>query len=375
MKRWIVIGGVLALTIVIGWLLFGRNAKDTVEVVKGQVTKGELALKVSARGRIEAKDRYELKAKIPGVITFILEDGAKVKEGDLIACLNDKELLARKTGEEANLVNYQNRLLSLIRGLGIKEAKSAVENEEVIFREAERRFLASEGLFSTGAISEDELKTKKAEYERAKLRLDLANQQLENRKKQHQEDIQAVTSLIKGCEANITSINQQLEWTKVVSPISGFVTKREPKIGYWVVQGQLLCMIVSSDLFIAKCNLDEAEIGKVSVDMPVSVLPDAFPGEKIPGKITKIAPSPTLVEKLNTFEVTISLSSAGIDLRSEMLADVLIISGSRKDVVKIPTEAIVNIDEKQSVFLIKGNKAIMRQVSLGLRNPIEAEVI
>ncbi|MDI6751836.1 MAG: HlyD family secretion protein [bacterium] len=76
-----------------------------------------------------------------------------------------------------------------------------------------------------------------------------------------------------------------------------------------MVQGQLLCMVVSSDSFIAKCNLDEAEIGKVSVDMPVSVLPDAFPGERISGKITKIVPSPALVEKLNTFEVTFSLSS------------------------------------------------------------------
>ena len=375
MKKWLVVGVILIAVILAVWLLFGRKGKDTIEVVKGQVTRGELALKVSARGRIEAKDRYELKAKIPGVVTFILEDGAKVKDGDIIALLNDKELLARKTGEEANLVNYQNRLSSLMRGLEIKEAKSAVGNEEVIFKEAERRFLVSKELFSTGAISEDTFESKKAEYERAKLKVDLADQQLENADKQHQENIQAATSLIKGCEANITSINQQLEWTRVTSPISGVVTKREPEVGYYVVQGQPLCMIVSPSSFVVKCNLDEAEIGKVSVDMPVSVLPDAFPEERISGKIIKIAPSPALVEKLNTFEVTIQLSSVRLDLRSEMLADVLIVSGSRKDVIKVPTEAITNIDEKTSVFLVKDNKAIMNAVTLGLRNPIEAEVI
>ncbi|MDI6751837.1 MAG: hypothetical protein QME07_03125 [bacterium] len=76
MKRWIVIGVVLASAIVIiGWLLFGRKAKDTIEVVKGPVTKGELVLKVSARGRIEAKDRYELKAKVSGAITFWMDKG------------------------------------------------------------------------------------------------------------------------------------------------------------------------------------------------------------------------------------------------------------------------------------------------------------
>jgi multidrug efflux pump subunit AcrA (membrane-fusion protein) len=375
MKKRLAIGLILIAVILAVWLLFGRRGKDVVEIAKGRVTRGELALKVSARGRIEAKERYELKAKIPGVVTCILEDGAEVKEGDVIALLNDKELLARRAGEEANLVNYQNRLSSLLRGLEIKEMKSSVEDGETIFKEAERRFLASKELFSAGVISCDEFENRKAEYERAKLRLDLAKEQLENGCEQHHEDIQAVTILIKGCEANIASINQQIEWTRVVSPISGVVTKREPKVGYYLLQGQPLCMIVSNDSFIAKCNLDEAEIGKVSVDMPVSVLPDAFPQEMVSGKIIKIATSPALVEKLNVFEVTIQLSSVRLDLRSEMLADVLILSGLKKDVIKLPTEAITNIDEKTSVFIIKDNKAIMRSVTLGLRNPIEAEVI
>ncbi|MBU2461468.1 efflux RND transporter periplasmic adaptor subunit, partial [bacterium] len=327
MKRWIIISVVLIVAILTVWLFFGRKDKNIVKVVKGKVTRGELALKVSARGRIEAKDRYELKAKIPGVVTFILEDGARVKKGDVIALLNNKELLARKASEEANSINYQNRLSSLTRGLEIKEAKSAVEDGEVVFKEAERVFLSSKKLFSSGAISEDEAKRKEVEYKKARLRLDLLIAQFENRNKQHQEEIEGCLSAIKGCEANIASIDQQIKWSGLYSPIAGILTKREVKEGYWVVQGQLLCMIVSSDSFIAKCNLDEAEIGKVSIDMLASVLPDAFPKERISGKITKIAPSPALVEKLNTFEVTISLSSISLALRSEMLADVLIISG------------------------------------------------
>ncbi|MBU1262508.1 efflux RND transporter periplasmic adaptor subunit [bacterium] len=375
MKRWIIISVVLIVAILTVWLFFGRKDKNIVKVVKGKVTRGELALKVSARGRIEAKDRYELKAKIPGVVTFILEDGARVKKGDVIALLNNKELLARKASEEANSINYQNRLSSLTRGLEIKEAKSAVEDGEVVFKEAERVFLSSKKLFSSGAISEDEAKRKEVEYKKARLRLDLLITQFESRNKQHQEEIEGCLSTIKSCEANIASIDQQIKWSGLYSPIAGILTKREVKEGYWVVQGQLLCMIVSSDSFIAKCNLDEAEIGKVSIDMLASVLPDAFPKERVSGKITKIASSPALVEKLNTFEVTISLSSVSLALRSEMLADVLIISGLAKDVRKLPQEAVVNIDEKQCVFLIKDNKAIMRQVTLGLKNPTEAEVI
>ena len=55
MKRWIIISVVLIVAILTVWLFFGRKDKNIVKVVKGKVTRGELALKVSARGRIEAK--------------------------------------------------------------------------------------------------------------------------------------------------------------------------------------------------------------------------------------------------------------------------------------------------------------------------------
>ncbi|MEW5767051.1 MAG: efflux RND transporter periplasmic adaptor subunit [bacterium] len=376
MKKWIVSGLILIMVVGIGYLVFLKvKGKDSVEVVKGEVTRGELVLKVTARGRIEAKERHEIYARISGVITSILEEGEKVSKGEVFAAFDSKELLARKKQEESNLVTYRNRLRFLERGFGIKEQEKRAEEARIIFEEAERSFLSRKGLLKLEALSENEFRQIEVDYKRAKLELELVSSQLEEQRQQQKEEMETISAQIEGAGAALSAINQQLEWTKVSSPISGIITQKTVKEGAWVPTGQLLCVVVASSSFVAKTNLDEVDISKVSPGMKASIVLDAFPGQTVSGRITKIAPSPVLKEKLNVFEVTISLESTDINIRSEMLADVSIISSQKRDVLKVPYEAIVDIDDETYLFVIKDNKAEKRQVVLGLKNPNEAEVL
>jgi len=77
----------------------------------------------------------------------------------------------------------------------------------------------------------------------------------------------------------------------------------------------------------------------------------------------------------NVFEVTILLEPTDIAIRSEMLSDVTIISSQQSDVLKIPHEAVIDVDDETYLFVIKDNKAVKRKVVLGLKNPNEAEVL
>ncbi|MBU0900091.1 efflux RND transporter periplasmic adaptor subunit [bacterium] len=374
MKKWIILAVILiGIVGVVFFLSKGKN-EEKIEVVKGEVTRGELSLKVSARGKIEARDRFELKAKIPGVIMFILEEGSLVKKDESVAEINDKELLARKNQEETNLINYKNNLARLKRRLDLRELENRVKETEVLFGEAARQIEANNKLFESKAISLDELKRTKADYDKIGLQLEIVRTQLEEKLIARQEEITSTLSSIKAIGVNLTSIEQQILWSKITSPISGVVTQKEIKEGSWVSQGQLLSVVVSDKEFVAKVNLDEVDIGKISVGMAASVIPDAFLGRAVAGRIKKIAPSPRLKEKINTFEVTIELNPTDIDIRSEMLCDVVIISGIKKAVTKIPQEAIVNIEGKDYVFVIKDNIASKREVNLGFRNPNEIEV-
>ncbi|HAV42461.1 TPA: hypothetical protein DCX15_00390 [bacterium] len=376
MKRWLII--VLILVILLGVaisILVKGRTEEVVLVTKGEVVSGELILKVTSRGKIEAKDRFELSTKIPGVVTYILEEGSIVKKGQVVVALDDKELWARQKEQEALLASYQSELQALYRKARAKELENRVAEARVSFDEAERQLSIAERLFEEKAIPEDRFRQIKVEFERAKIALDLALFQLEEEKNQHRERIEAVNAKISSIQANLASISQQAAWIKLSSPVDGVVIHKQVEKDTYVQPGQMLSVVADTNRFIAKTNLDEVDIAKVALDMDVSVLPDAFPGRAISGSITKTAPSPILREKINTFEVTVALEKTDLPLRCGMLGDLIIVSAKRDNVLKVPYEATVNILDKTYVFVIKRKRAIKREVILGLRNPNEAEVL
>lgn len=376
MKKWIVSGLILVVVIGVGYLIFTKvRGTRGVEVVKGEVIRGELVLKVTARGRIEARQRREIYARVSGVLTSILEEGEGVKKGDVLAVFDSKELFARKKQEEANLVTYQNSVSLLKRELAIKEMEKRAEEAGIIADEAERNFLVKKELLKAGAFPEDEFRKIEADYKRAKLARELALTQLKDQSQRQIEETETILAKIESAKAALSAINQQLEWSEARAPISGIVTQKTVKEGVWVTGGQLLCVIVERNSFVVKTNLDEVDIGKVSEGMEASILPDAFVGQSILGKIIKIAPSPVLKEKLNVFEVTILLEPTDIGIRSEMLADVTIISSQQTDVLKVAHEAVIDVDDETYLFVVKDNKATKRKVVLGLKNPNEAQVL
>lgn len=376
MKKWIISGLILVVITGVGYLIFTKvtGAKD-VEVAKGKVIRGELVLKVTARGRIEASQRREIYARVSGVLTSILEEGEKVRKGDVLAAFDSKELFARKKQEEANLVTYQNRGSLLKRGLAIKEMEKGAKEAGIIADEAERDFLVKKELLKAGAFPEDTFRKIEADYRKAKLARELALTRLEDQRQQQIEEIETIIAQTESAKAALSAINQQLEWSEARTPIPGIVTQKTVKEGAWVTGGQLLCVVVEQNSFVVKTNLDEVDISKVSLGMEASILPDAFVGQSILGRIIKIAPSPVLKEKLNVFEVTISLEPTDIAIRSEMLSDVTIISSQQSNVLKIPHEAVIDVDDETYLFVIKDNKAVKRKVVLGLKNPNEAEVL
>ncbi|MEW6620484.1 MAG: efflux RND transporter periplasmic adaptor subunit [bacterium] len=374
-KRIITLTIIILIVSIISFILIKKNVEKTVTITKGSVTRGELILKVTSRGKIEAKERFELRAKIPGVVVDILEEGTEVKKGQIIATMNDKELLAKQKEQSALLVSYQSELNSLLRGINLKEIEEKADEAKVWFDEINRQFLSKKRLFEINAVSEDEYKRLEVECEKAKIALNLANYRLEEKRNQYQEEIETVTSKIASVKANLTFIQQQVDWSKIPSPIDGIVIYKGSKEGTYVPQGQLLSVVISPSQFVVKTDLDEVDIAKIGLGMKTTVIPDAFPGQSISGVITKIAPSPILQEKINTFEVTITLVKSSLPLRSEMLTDVVIISKRKVDVLKIPYEATLSIDDKFYVFVLKDNKLIKQEVSLGLRNPNEVEVL
>ena len=100
-------------------------------------------------------------------------------------------------------------------------------------------------------------------------------------------------------------------------------------------------------------NLNEVDIAKVHVGQPVRITLDAYPQKIFTGKVTFVAPSAELVEKIKVFKIEISLDELSEAFRTGMSANVEILGEKRGKAVSIPLEALQKRDGQTIAYRFK----------------------
>lgn len=388
-KKGFLIGLLLFLS-VLALVYYFLMREKPLEVDKAEITRGSLVLKVTSRGKIEAKERYEVEARVAGPITILyVDEGTQVKAGESLCQIDDSEFKAQRAKERERLSQAQNALDQLQRRLDLIKAQEALDEAQLQMEEEARKLARARGLFEEGVIHQEEMDTRLTIYNTALLKRDLAQRVVDDEKKRIKEQEEILNAQIESAKASINSLDRQIQWAKVLSPFDGIVAQKFIKEGYYVNPGEQLFLVTSNDAFVAKTFMDEVDIAKVALGMECTVKPDAYPGLVLKGVITKIAPSPKMLERINAFEVTIDVEKPSDKhlksetkeehqdklLRSEMRVDIQVVSSLREDVLKIPLEALLPMDDKVFVYQLENGKAKRKEVRVGMRNPLEAEVV
>jgi multidrug efflux pump subunit AcrA (membrane-fusion protein) len=95
------------------------------------------------------------------------------------------------------------------------------------------------------------------------------------------------------------------------------------------------------------------DIGKIRVGMPVNVTLDAYPKNKFPGRIDRIAPAVRIDDKVRVFDVEIRLDAQGRELRSGMTANIEVLGEKKDKVLTVPVESVFQRDDGEIVFVKK----------------------
>ncbi|MEQ8172498.1 MAG: HlyD family efflux transporter periplasmic adaptor subunit [Candidatus Eremiobacterota bacterium] len=188
----------------------------------------------------------------------------------------------------------------------------------------------------------------------------------------------------------------KLSKTKILSPIDGVITSRSVEVGDVVASqtmssaaGTTLMNIADFNSLYATASIDEADIGHLEADLPVTVIAAAYSELEIPGIITYIAPVAEKVQNVPTFEVKIKIlldrihpdklpsgKSAYQLIFPGMSVDVDIHIANKSDILLLPVEAISIVDGKHYVTVITGdNRLENREVKVGISNNIQTEII
>jgi macrolide-specific efflux system membrane fusion protein len=163
--------------------------------------------------------------------------------------------------------------------------------------------------------------------------------------------------------------------TPIISPIDGEVIVRSFEPGQTITTSEAL--LVLSDRLIVSAQFDETDIGRVKIGQKAVISLDAYPDNKIKGKVDHIAYESQLVNNVTIYDVDIVPEEVPEFFRSGMSANVEVIEKCRRDVLLIPVGAVQDKDGERYVLVKKkqANGIERRRIEVGLTDTNNAEVI
>jgi len=160
-------------------------------------------------------------------------------------------------------------------------------------------------------------------------------------------------------------VGLKFEKAPVESTLSGLVGRVFVDIGEQVTPQTKVALVVSIDKVKVSVDIPEKHLSKIFLGQKAKIKVDTWPEEEFSGEITKISPVVDPASRSSLVEITVD--NPGGKLKPGMFAKVKIILEVKKDALVILQEAIMGKDNGASVFVIEDDKAVLKNVVLGLR--------
>lgn len=417
------------------------------------VVRGDLKITLAENGTIRAKDSVKIRADIDGQakIVSLIEEGKTVAEGEEIARLDTTELTQQverleidvastRADRDAALTDKQiqeteNQATFQKNDLAVEEKKMelerylegdahqeerkltiAIEDGEVQFRRAKKKYQDSLTLHEQDFIPKNQLELDEIEMRKAEVQLESGKLELELWKKytfpmtrttkqtavsdaererqtgaaraqsmlrQKEVRFEQAEKKLKSLEDQLAKRKRELEAMTVKAPCPGIVLYGDPE-RYWMgedvkvggtVWGRNPFLTIP-DLRVLQVQLliHEADINKVKPDQTAYVTMDTYAGLKLNGKVTKIASIARNrgwdedAAEVKKFEVAITLEGSELTLKPGISAKAEIQIDERNDVIHVPLQAVFVEQGDSFCYVLESGKPARRAVKSGLGN-------
>ena len=318
----------------------GRIPKDRIPEILAQIRGGETAAVPVSVAPVERKDlnsflvlngiveperKVEIFSRLSAYVKEITkEEGAYVKENDVLALLDDTEIK----------ISYE-------------QAKIALEQAKLSLEEAETNYQRYQELIKRELVSEQDFQSQEALYNQRKL--DYQNR-MENYK----------------------NLQLQLNWTRIRALSEGYITERLIEVGDRVNANQQVYTIEDFRPLLIRVSVPTSDAIKLETGMAAEVMTEILKGTMFEGTVKLI--NPRIDVQTGTVKVTVEVFDESLRLRPGMFVEVRISIGVKENVLVIPRKAILYKQNKTYVFVLNKNQVSQREVLLGLTEEDHVQV-
>ncbi len=175
-------------------------------------------------------------------------------------------------------------------------------------------------------------------------------------------------------EAQVASLEADLEDTIIRAPFAGSVSDRKVSIGQFVARGEELALLLQTDPLELVFQVPERYVGQISLGQTIRLNIVAYHGETFEGKVGYI--SPKLDETSRTLLVKVYLSNPEGRLRSGMFGTVDLLYRARENALTVPESAVLlDADRVYVVAVNAEKKAEFRPIKVGERLAGRVEIL
>jgi len=367
-------------------MIFGKPPqKATVKDFKFQpVTRQDVHQKVLATGTVTLKTGAEVKigARISGQVkSLLVKIGDFIRAGEIIAIIEHEDLLSRVARFQADLDAEKARQLKILAEGPLEINKAIAEREElqVQIKLAQKMLernleLNQKGFVSTTALDE-------AEEKLAVLlaRINLANEELKLKQSQLKNDSRLAQAMVDKAQANLNEEEIQLSYATITVPIDGivaFVSTQEGETVVASLNAPTFVTLIDLRKLEVTVFVDETDIGRIEVGQRAKFTVDTYANQFFNGKVREIHPKAVIKDNVVNYEVILDIEKKkAAKLRPEMTANVVVTTGTRKNVLTLPKEAVKREGKKTFVVMQVNGELEDKPIELGWRDSGRIEVV
>ncbi len=320
------------------------NNKSTIEYETETPMISDIERKTVVTGKVIPEDEVEIKPQIQGIIEgLFVEEGDLVKTGDLLAKIKV-------------VPNEQN----------LNSAKGRLQNSKIVLRNSKIEFDRNKDLLEKGIIAKQQFQNIELQY----------NQSIQN-VKNAESDLEIIRS---GSAGGAASAN-----TNIRATVPGTILEIPVEEGFQVIAsnsfnaGTTIATIADMNKMIFEGKVDEAEVGKLRVGMPLEVSLGAIEDQILDAKLKFIAPKGNEEQGAVQFIVEADLFlKDSIFIRAGYSANASLVL-ERKDSIMVVSESLLQFDrktEKPYVEVLTGEQKFeKRDIKIGISDGINVEVL
>ncbi len=374
MKKKIAIAAAAAVVLLLAAFLIYRLffAKPALQVLEtGTVERGSIRGVLVATGIIKSQVGAVVKigAQTTGRIQEMrVKVGDRVKAGELIALVDDREIRQQIGQQQAALVSAQNTLAQVEKTYPerIREARANYDYAKVNV-ERERELLKHE------YTTKDAVDRAESQFTASEAVLTRLQDEFKTQRTIAQSNLEEIQARLRQQEIRLT-------YTKIYSPIDGVVSDVTAQQGETIVAGLQVANLVTVldptrlEMWI---YIDETDIGKAAVGQDVEYYVDTFPARTFKGKIEKIYPQPVVKENIVYYLATMKIPPEDAAfLKPEMTTHVRIITEEKKDILTAPNAAVKFERGRQVAYKVTGKNRVEKlTLKIGIRGEDRTEIL